>query len=500
MSLRGRLTLVLVSILAVGLSVSATTTTTLLRAELFRRVDAQLREVEPDAREQLAEGREQRAKANAGSSSASGRSSLSSSGSSGEVLVARINRNGSVVDRIVPPLTSRSPALEAIPRQLLAEARAGHPRRANVTIAGQHYRILVRSFDRSGDVAAVLAPLHDVDTTLDRLRRLEIFGGLGLLVVASFAAWWLVGIGLRPLKAMADTADRIAGGEVDRRVAEGTSRSGEVPRLASALNNAFEVRQRSEEQLRRFVLDASHELRTPLTTISGYAELYAAGALDDPDDAAKAIARIQSESDRMGELVDDLLLLARLDQGRSEQRAAVDLVVLAADAVADAGVASPDWPVTLVAPGPVVVVGDEAAFRQVVVNLLANGSQHCPPGTSIQVAVRLDGDAAVIEVTDNGPGLTAADRDRVFDRFWRADPARSHPGGRHGGSGLGLSIVRAIAEAHGGTATAGDGPRGGARFTVRLPVMANQASSEPPYPPEPTQPEVRAVPTPARWR
>ncbi|QXC61776.1 HAMP domain-containing histidine kinase [Aquihabitans sp. G128] len=181
----------------------------------------------------------------------------------------------------------------------------------------------------------------------------------------------------------------------------------------------------------------------------------------------------------MGVLVDDLLLLARLDHGRPPERQPVDLVDLAVDAVSDAHAAGPPWPVTLSAADPVVVQGDELRLRQLLANLLANGRQHTPPGTPIAVSVSGVGGEAVVSVVDDGPGLPPGPTTQVFDRFWRADPSRSHPDGRAGGNGLGLSIVRAIAEAHGGSVEAADEPGHGARFTVRLPFVAPTQPSGP---------------------
>ena len=463
MSLRGRVTLVLVVLLAVGLGISGWATSTAMRSALRHRVDAQLREVEPLAREQLLEH---------GEAAPPTKVPATAKAAAGEVLVARIDPGGTVVDRIVPPLADRSEALEAIPSRLITRARAGHPQRADVTIEGQPYRVLVRSLGKAGDVAAVVAPLRDVDTTLTRLRHLELLVGAVLLLAASGAAWWLVGIGLRPLSDMTDAAQAIADGEVDRRVQVGHSRKGEIPRLAHAFNNAFDQRQRAESKLRRFLTDASHELRTPLTTIRGYAELHRSGALSDRAASDRALSRIEGEADRMGGLVDDLLLLARLEEGHPPVTAPVDLAGLAADAVADSRAAGPAWPVVLGAAEPLTIAGDEARIRQVVANLLANVRTHCPPGTGAEVSVRCLGGEAVLAVADHGPGVAPGDGEHVFDRFWRADPSRSHLDGRHGGTGLGLSIVAAIAAAHGGRAEVVPTPGGGATFRVRLPLAA----------------------------
>ena len=245
--------------------------------------------------------------------------------------------------------------------------------------------------------------------------------------------------------------------------------------MLQQLDSAFRRRQASEERLRRFVADASHELRTPLTSIRGYAELFRRGADANPADLATAMRRIEAEAARMGALVDELLLLARLDQGRALERGPVDLAELAGDAVADARAVEPGRPVTLERDGPVLVQGDADRLRQVFANLVANVRQHTPPGTPMRVRAFRDdhGRTGVLEVADGGPGLTAEQRERVFERFWRAGrsrPRAAADGHRHGGAGLGLSIVAAVAAAHGGRATVASAPGQGATFRVELPL------------------------------
>ncbi|TDD36045.1 HAMP domain-containing histidine kinase [Actinomadura sp. KC06] len=295
---------------------------------------------------------------------------------------------------------------------------------------------------------------------------LAVLLGVGLLV------WRAVRRATRPLEEIAATAARIGDGDLGRRLAVHGPKT-EVGRLAEALNGmlaqieaSFREREASRDRLRRFVADASHELRTPVATVRGYAELFRRGAADRPEDLAKAMRRIESEAERMGRLVDEMLLLARLDQGRPLEREPVDLAALAADAVADAAVVEPDRPLTLEADGPVVVTGDAGRLRQVLDNLLANVRRHTPAGTAATVRVSERDGEAVLEVADEGPGIPADERARVFERFYRADPSRSRD---RGGAGLGLSIVAAVAEAHGGRASVADAPGGGAAFTITLP-------------------------------
>jgi two-component system OmpR family sensor kinase len=220
--------------------------------------------------------------------------------------------------------------------------------------------------------------------------------------------------------------------------------------------------------MRRFVADASHELRTPLTSIRGFAELYRQGAVQSPEDVARILRRVEDEAARMGLLVDDLLLLARLDQQRPLEQRPVDLLALATDAVQDARAVDPGRPVAVQVvgspPGP--VTGDEARLRQVVGNLVTNALNHTPPGTPVLVSVGGEPGWAVLAVTDRGPGLAPEDADRVFERFYRADASRTRAAG---GTGLGLSIVAALVAAHGGRVDVESAPGRGATFRVRLP-------------------------------
>jgi two-component system OmpR family sensor kinase len=236
--------------------------------------------------------------------------------------------------------------------------------------------------------------------------------------------------------------------------------------LAASVLWAFRERAANEARLRQFVADASHELRTPLTSIRGYAELWRAGGLREGGDVDDAMWRMEQEARRMGLLVDDMLLLARLDQGRPLEAAPVALDRLVDDAVRDARAVEPDRPISLVAE-PVTVMGDDHRLRQIVGNLLTNARLHTPPGTPVHVSVRATGDRVRLEVADDGPGLEPDVAARVFERFFRSDPARTRA---RGGSGLGLSIVAAVAEAHGGRVSVETAPGAGARFVVELPV------------------------------
>ncbi len=322
----------------------------------------------------------------------------------------------------------------------------------------------------------------DVNSTLARLDRLEMVIGLVVIVIAGAVAWALVRVELRPLVRIEDTAAAIAAGDLSRRVDAGDPAT-EVGSLGASLNAmlaqieaAFEERRASETRLRRFVADAGHELRTPLTSVRGYAELFRRGGAADPDDLAMIMSRIESEAQRMGVLVEDLLLLAKLDQGRPLARLPVRLSAIVAEMAADQAMLHPAWPVhRRIEPG-VEVVGDELRLRQAVGNLLANARAHTPAGTPATVTVAMRDGMAMVEVADAGPGVPPEVMGRLFERFFRADPSRSRASG---GSGLGLSIVAAIAEAHGGRVEVESPEGGGATFRIMLPPVPPADSSAP---------------------
>ncbi len=342
------------------------------------------------------------------------------------------------------------------------------------TNGGSDYR--ARALPLSDGTSLVVAvSLKSVDSTVQRLALLITALGLVVLLLTAILGLVVVRAGLRPLEGVEATAEAIATGDLTRRVPPGPPGT-EVGRLSDSLNgmlhqieNAFRGREASEARLRRFVADASHELRTPLTTIRGYAELFRQGAVTDPEEQTRALGRIETESVRMGLLVDDLLLLARLDQQRPLEREPVDLTRLAEEAVEDARAADPDRTYLLVAERPVPeVLGDVDRLHQVLANLLANVREHCPPGTTTRVGVSTVSEApgptwVQVDVTDDGPGLDPDQLSRVFERFYRADGSRTG-----GGSGLGLSIVQAVVEAHDGQVGCSSVLGQGATFSFRV--------------------------------
>lgn len=378
-------------------------------------------------------------------------------------------------------------------------------------------------------VVVVAVPLADENQTLSRLLLVEGLVSGAVLLVLGGLSWWIVRRGLRPLDEMATTAGAIASGDLSQRVPVSEEHT-EVGRLGSALNSmlseieeAFAAKNASEERLRRFLADASHELRTPLTSIRGYAEIFDRGARDRPADLATSMRHIRAEANRMSELVDDLLLLARLDRERPLEHESVDLTTVVAAGVDAARVKAPDRAISFSSGAPVVVIGDASRLRQVVDNLLANALAHTPGGTPVSVDVRADADDALLTVADRGPGIAPEERAHIFEPFHRSDPSRARA---TGGVGLGLAIVSAIAHAHGGSVgvtgpapTAGDGhvpdaghPGGGtgpgATFWVRLPLATRSPSVltaarsnvgvEPPVPPPGQPPVPPTVPPPGQ--
>jgi two-component system, OmpR family, sensor kinase len=335
-----------------------------------------------------------------------------------------------------------------------------------------------------GELTTVAIDLSDVQSTVRALIYAQLGIGAAVLLVLGVVGYWVVHRSLRPLVEVERTAAAIASGQLDRRVPERDPRT-EVGRLSLALNgmlaqiqramasseSSAEAARTSEDRMRRFITDASHELRTPLTTIRGFAELYRQGAANDVE---MLMTRIESESRRMGLLVEDLLLLARLDQQRPLDRHRVDLLAIASDAVHDAqSIAPPARKITMEVfdgPGTPEVLGDEARLRQVLGNLVANALQHTPDTAGITVRVGTNGDNAVLEVCDEGPGMSKDDAHRVFERFYRADTSRARASG---GTGLGLSIVDSLVHAHGGSVSVTTGPGEGCRFKVSLPRIAD---------------------------
>jgi two-component system, OmpR family, sensor kinase len=399
-----------------------------------------------------------------------------------------LDDHGSVVAKFTTSGPNSSATETAAPELPATLPASGSLITTGSTIGSSEWRVLVIKNRESAPYNVVVAvSTTEVQKSLDQLVLIEAISALALLLVLAAGSWLILRRGLHPLEAMADSARSISAGDLSRRVGPADGKS-EVGQLGLALNTmldelqeAFEERQATEQKLRQFLADASHELRTPLTSIQGFAELFRLGSATGADpahldrthiDQAIIMRRIEEESARMKRLVEDLLLLARLDETRPMTPTPVDLAVLAADACSDAAATAPDRSITLDAADPVVILGDRDHLRQAIANLMTNAIGHTAPGTPIHVGARMDDGHAVLTVRDEGRGLDEAAIAHVFDRFWRADKARVGSG-----AGLGLSIVEGIAGEHGGNATAANDPRGGAVFTISLPLDSAHPST-----------------------
>lgn len=331
-------------------------------------------------------------------------------------------------------------------------------------------------------VVYIALPLVGLNSTVSILTRTLILSGLGIVLLGGLTAWLLVERSLRSLRSVEHTAAQIAAGDLTLRVPAAPPGT-EMGSLAASLNamlaqieRAFAAQEASETRMRQFVSDASHELRTPVATIRGYGELYRMGALDSPDKVDDTMIRIEDAARRMGTLVNDLLVLARLDEGRPIAHEDVDLVALARDAAQDLHALDPTREVTVAplepgvpVPGTLVVEGDRDRLRQVVTNLIGNVARHTPAGTPAEIALgrRPADGVAVLEVRDHGPGVTPEQAQRIFERFYRADSSRTR---ESGGSGLGMAIVAAIVGTHGGHVEVAETPGGGLTVQVSLPL------------------------------
>jgi two-component system, OmpR family, sensor kinase len=473
LSLRARLVLGVIVLAAAGLAVAGVATYASLRSFLLDRTDETLQESHFGIEHALEEG---------GCPESGGRPLAGAS--PGDYVEVR-GSDGTVLCRVqIVGRNDRTPLPPKLPETIDAPAAAdrGPDTAAYFTVpaesGGGRYRVRASS-EGSNATLIVATSLADVDATLRRLLLVELLVAGVVLAALAVLGLWVVRLGLKPLGEIEKTAAAIGGGDLSRRVERAEPRT-EVGRLGLALNamlgqieTAFEARAASERKLRRFVADASHELRTPLAAVRAYAELFQRGADRRPDDLARSMQGISRESERMSVLVDDLLLLARLDEGRPLERAPVELDRVVGEAVETALAVEPDRPIDLEAT-PAPVLGDRERLRQIVDNLLGNVRAHTPRGAAVRVRVGSDNGSAVVEVQDSGPGLSAEDAERVFERFYRADQSRSRASG---GVGLGLSIVAAVAEAHGGTVAAESAVGRGTTFRITLPLAGSQPRS-----------------------
>jgi two-component system OmpR family sensor kinase len=460
LSLRARLLLGVVLLTAVGLVAADLATYTSLSRYLYSRVDSTLNAVHPGVESTFFGGEHHD----------HGPDELAPPGYCVQLRT--------LAERVIhtncqkPPDESAQPAPEwpkavSLPAQpnssegdrirfLTVGARSGEGRyRLRASIEGDHPDTLL----------LIAAPLQSEDSTLHRLFLVELLVTLIVLAALAVVGAWIVRLGLRPLREIELTAAAITAGDLSRRVDHPDART-EVGRVGSALNEMLDRIESSDRRLRRFVADASHELRTPLAAVRAYAELFGRGAATRPGDLERSLSGISREAERMSLLVEDLLLLARLDEGRPLAREEVSLDRVVEEAADAAHVLDPERPLELEVE-PATVVGDADRLRQVVDNLLSNVRSHTPANAPVRVSLERHDGRAVLSVADSGPGMSEEQAARVFERFWRSDESRSRASG---GVGLGLSIVAAVAAAHGGKASARSAPGEGATFIVELPL------------------------------
>jgi two-component system, OmpR family, sensor kinase len=470
LSLRARLILAVIALAAVGLAAADVATYTSLRRFLLDQTDQSLADTQGAVERSLEHGCPSDGRPLPGASPGD---VVQVRNSAGEV-VCTVQMTGFGESPASPP---GLPATVDVPQGKAPEAAVSFTVPAEE--GGGRYR--VRASEERGAIVLHATPLTDLDATLQRLLVAELLVTAAVLAALAVLGLWVVRVSLRPLDEIGATAAAIAAGDLSSRVERAEPRT-EVGRLGLALNemlarieSAFRAREASEQKLRRFVADASHELRTPLSAVRAYAELFGRGAAERPDDLARSMQGIGRESERMSLLVDDLLLLARLDEGRPLAREAVKLDDVVAEAVETAQTVELDRPISLTAE-PATVVGDRDRLRQVIDNLLANVRAHTPRGTPVEVALRRADGTASITVADSGPGMEPDEVIHAFERFYRADPSRARASG---GVGLGLSIVAAVAEAHGGSVAARSVAGEGAIFEVTLPLAPQDANGSP---------------------
>ncbi len=384
-----------------------------------------------------------------------------------DVYIAEVTAGGDVTELVVGQLLETTPDVSSVTVDF-------GERRTFVSVDGvdgsTRFRVLAEP-SPTGVTVVFAIPSTDVDETVDRLILTFALAALGIATLLGVLAWWVVRLGLRPISTVAETAHAVAEGDRERRAPELDERT-EAGELAAAFNIMLDQRDAAEDRLRRFASDASHELRTPLTSIRGYLDLYAAGGFREEGQLDDVVRRMQDEAGRMGVLVEDLLQLARYDEGQQLALAPVDVAAVVTDVVANASVANRQRSITSDVPdGGVTAMVDRDRITQLVVLLVDNALTHAPDAT-VQVRASSTADEVRIEVVDDGPGMDAESADQVFTRFFRGDASRTR---ETGGSGLGLAIAQSITEAHGGSIELQTAPGEGCRFEVVLPSASGSA-------------------------
>ncbi|MEJ8636932.1 HAMP domain-containing sensor histidine kinase [Streptomyces sp. MS2.AVA.5] len=496
-SLRAKLTIVNVALLALGIAAATAVSLMGMRHYLLDRVDTELlgsrnalqrtgfTQKEVDSLSAISALMEEFAPGNGERSPLPG---------SETVFVALDAQHRPIALAKIPPTRRQTELADAV-RDPVSYADSAEVH--DVRVGGDPHRA-VGSRLADGTIVLMATDTGAVHSGVKKALKLDLAFGTFLLVLLALLTMLGAQHRLRPLEDMVETASAIAEGDLTRRVPAGRDPVTETEQLRVALNSmlhqvetAFETREHSAAQLRRFVANASHELRTPLAAIRGYLQLYDKGMLRAPADRTRALARMTAEADRMGRLVEELLTLARLDQQPRPRMCTVDVSRLVRDAADDLRAQQPQRPLTVRAEGSVTVRGDEAGLRQVAGNLLANVRAHTPADAPVTVELtREEGDgrgpgAVRLRVTDEGPGMAAADADRVFDRFFRAAGEADSSSRRPPGSGLGMAIVQAVVTAHGGAVTVRTAPGEGLTVNVELPATARAATPAPRSPVEP---------------
>jgi two-component system OmpR family sensor kinase len=478
-SLLNRLTLGVVLLSAMGFLASDVAAQTLMRSYLTQQMDSELLSVAGGsfprveragiARE--ARGYQSNDESNENDAPAVPLQSVPSS-----ISLTLIGPAGIILGQIGGDLNSTeiTSYLQSITPEQVIE-RANQP--FTIEAPQSDFRVIAQRLPTGLGIVVVAQSFEDIDRTLLRLQGLFILIGLVMILFIALASRKVITVGLRPLATVEATAERIAEGDLTARLPD-LKPNTEVGRLVNTLNTmlgrieeSFSARVESESKLRRFVADASHELRTPITAIRGFAELHRQGAVTGEEKTKELIGRIENESKRMGSLVEDLLLLARLDQSRQMKSEPVNLSKLVSDAVESARAAGPNHPVNFnKSDDEIYALGDNDRIHQVVANLLANARTHTPVGTKIDVSIIQGEDGVRIRIADNGPGLSEKDQAQIFERFYRADASRVRTDGE--GTGLGLSIVEAVMRAHAGQVSVESELGKGATFTLFFPLSA----------------------------
>ncbi len=476
-SLRSRLLLATLVVVAIGIGTSDFVAHASLKNYLIKQVDTQLTGVANGS-----VGRLNRAgiEPNANEDDANGspfRIVRPLRGVPTETLVTLLDSNGNELGRLGGDISNSSHTMRfnGFTTAKVA-ATKGLPFTVKGVKDGGDTRAIAQVLPTGLGSIVVAVSLAGVDRTLHEMTWLFLLISLIILVLIAFLSRFIIRISLRPLSEVEGTAAAIAAGDLSARLPDNNPKT-EVGKLTRSLNTmlsrieeSFAVRVASESKLRQFVADASHELRTPLTAIRGFAELHRQGAVEGVEKTKELIGRIEKESIRMGSLVEDLLLLARMDEARPVSMEPVDLTHVLEECIASASAAGPDHPITADIEPDIFVLGDNKRIHQAIANLLANARTHTPLGTKITVRAKSGKDDTRVSVSDEGPGLSPADQKKIFERFFRADPSRQRSSGE--GSGLGLSIVDAIMKLHGGSVSVESELGRGATFTLTFPIKA----------------------------